>query len=389
MPSSEPRRFLIAGAWRTGTLYTLETIGAHDQVTFAPLEVLPWPLFTAGFDMFCDNQSSFDGKRRFVRAAFDQLACRAEPLKTPVMGAKTAVRDLGEACEVLYGLEYFLDDVAVIVTRRHDLVARFASTLRATASQVWHVQRSAKVERAEAVELPEGAFRRFVRECREVDAALDLLSDQRPVAVVDYERDVLGGGGLDHVFEFLGLEPHHRPVDQGKVTPPIEDWVRNVEALREIEDQTPAPGRDEIRAACERRVADMTHKDRVDVKLARARFLQSSKQFERGFDLAAETLATMTLPVTEARVRALRVLKWCFRPIAAIDRLEQALPRLRDRFGHSPEFAELEAELARAKGEFDEAIERVEAARAAGPDCETVHRLSRLEEQIHRERRQR
>ena len=382
--SEDPQKFLIVGPWRSGTKYTWNALQMHGDVTIAEQEVTPWPLFTLGLGVFTDFHGGFDMRRAFVRGAFDLLCANAQPVKTPVLGGKTALRDDHEARDVVVGLQQYLEDLSLIIVQRNDLVARFASVLLATGTGRWHVEGTDVPAAGSRQSLPATAFRRFVEETRASEAALSLLSQTHQVTCVDYERDIRDGCGVDHVFAPLGLEPHNLPSQVGKTTAPIDEWVENVPELRRIEAETPRPDR----ARAEQDLAEHTQHlyaaEPYYLLLGRARYLQRAKRFREAFDQTLSALRKLVGPVNGAHCRALRIMKWAFRQEHDIssEQMAAALDELRSSFDGRAEFYELEAEHALRENDVERGLLMVRRAREAGPDCETLHRLDALERRL-------
>ena len=256
-------RYVIVGMARSGTTATHAAIYGHPNICAMADEVRVSPFFTSGVASFTVGGINEYERKLNYGCLFD--ATTIYPSRAPdpqgkklisyngtpespkadrqgiqANGLKVAIPNAEDAAALVDSLRKYFLEIKIIHVQRKDWVAQFASLHRATKTGVWHTQgNDAPPKPAETgkMTLPIQPFERYVDMAVEVENLLQSLGESHAVRKVSYEQEisVAGSPWARGVFEFLGVTPID-PTWQRltKTAPPLEDYVDNVEPLREI-----------------------------------------------------------------------------------------------------------------------------------------------------------
>ncbi|MFO1054360.1 MAG: hypothetical protein U1F36_19240 [Planctomycetota bacterium] len=271
------RRFIVVGPQRSGTSVTHDCLLGHHEVALTGDEVRVSPLFTRGIATFTFGNDSWEQRTRGYAALFDALSLIDGRDATRVHGMKLAIGPPNDAIDLANTLRAHLPDVLVVHVVRTDLVAQFASLESAQRSGVWHSWQG-RPQLARRVVLDPQVFLRHAQDTLRIHSQLARLRETHGYLEFGYERDI-APGNWGKLFGFLGIEdrtpdrPHYV-----KVARPLEEWITNLDELREIEAGVQPPDdATERHSATEREIESLRDEtslfllNRVTVALAAGR----------------------------------------------------------------------------------------------------------------------
>jgi len=327
MPRS---RFLVVGSQRSGSSVTHTCIVGHPEATGTGDEVRAEPLFTRGIAAFTCGNDTWPERQRGYRALFDALSLRDDDPAIRAHGMKVALASPSEAIDVANTLRDHLPDVRIVLIRRDDLIAQYASLHRAQATGIWHSFHGA-ASNSKPIAIATGPFLDYARDCRRILAQLRTLRHSHALLEVEYERTVVGG--LWHeIFAFLGLTRLPPTwVAMQKVSPPARASVAGYDDLLAALQQLPqADEQQELaaaRARAEARLGDdsvLTLVSRAQIALAAGRFDEAERAALAALDRAPQPIGTMRQAAFDALEAAWDGLGSVARALAGLQRLAAA-----------------------------------------------------------------
>lgn len=239
-PSNSMRRYLVVGMPRSGTTVTHYSLKGHPAVSALENEVSVHPLFGQGITAFTYGKGTPHERALGHRALFDAVAGLNRTSETTTLGVKSALDTPELARDLVEAVQQHLPDVRVILTVRKDMLAQYASWLRAQKVGRWHA-RSADIAKIDVkVEVERHAFARYMIEGLQALEVLRELHGTHAVKEFSYERDI-SVGTLDpyyDLFEFLGLPRREITwLKSKKMSPPVEEYVTNYNEARSLHDE--------------------------------------------------------------------------------------------------------------------------------------------------------
>lgn len=224
------RRFLIVGPQRSGTTVTMAAVAGHPDATTCGDELRVEPFFTRGSAAFTYGHESWAERSRSFGALFDALTL-VEPRPTlRAHGMKVAVGTPELAMDLANCLRAHLEDLHVVLVRREDVVAQFASLHRAQATGVWHSWQQADATQL-SLTIPVEQFTAYATSSLRVLNQLRTLRHSHAFLEASYEHTVVGRH-WDELFRFLGLDECQPTwLAAKKVSPPPSDYVANYAEL--------------------------------------------------------------------------------------------------------------------------------------------------------------
>ncbi len=237
--TTEKTRYLVMGYSRSGTSVTNQIISRHPNACSFVGELKPSPFFQHGFNIFCHGKAAREEAKEYP-ALFDALTLINSDENTNVHGAKIACNSPVAAGWIVDVLREYLPDVKVIVTKRTDLVALMGSSIHGAKTGVMHSwNKGFDGRKIHSVKIGRADLIVFMRWVHRLNAVFDQLKETHSVLELEYEK--LSGdipGVAQEMFRFLGL-PEIEPtwVTSEKVTPPPGEYIRNYEALSELQRQ--------------------------------------------------------------------------------------------------------------------------------------------------------
>ncbi len=233
LQSAATTRYIIAGLPRSGTTLIHKAIAGHPNASALNDELRVSPFWDQGLSTFTFGHETPDERRAGHGVLFDAVTSIAASAETRAFGVKCCVSSPNEAELVVTSAMRTIPDVKMILVVRRDLVAQYASLLRARRSGAWHSWRRADRPPVARVHIRPLLFNRYATN------ALDTLARlQRAPAAhrVVFEELVAGKAeGFRKIFDFLDLPDV--PVDWelgDKVSPPPEAYIDN---YREMSDR--------------------------------------------------------------------------------------------------------------------------------------------------------
>jgi hypothetical protein len=226
------RRFLIVGMQRSGTTVTHARLAAHAQVALHPQEI-HCSLLDCSVREHSVRGGEQEQRTKDLLEILDSLASPTD--LTLAHGLKTALPDSFAAARFVGCLSTHAPGVAVIAVHRRDLVAQFASLLRAQASGQWHrATGEAAASELQPLEIDRERLRAYVESCVRTKRLLHAIAD-RPILHLDYEDDVVTKRDWGKVTAFLGIEEQAPLVERlQKTSPDPRRYVVDYEGLREV-----------------------------------------------------------------------------------------------------------------------------------------------------------
>ncbi len=219
-------RYVIAGLPRSGTTFIHKAIAGHPNASALNDELRVSPFWDRGLSTFTFGHETPEEQRAGHVALFDAVTSMAASAETQALGVKCCVSSPEEAELVVTSAMRRIPGVKMIVVVRRDLVAQYASLLRARRGGAWHSWRDADRPPVAHVHIRPVLFDRYVTN------ALDTLARLRcePAAhIVVFEELVADKAeGFREIFDFLDLPDV--PIDWelgDKVSPLPEAYVDN------------------------------------------------------------------------------------------------------------------------------------------------------------------
>jgi len=219
-------RYIIAGLPRSGTTFIHKAIAGHPNASALNDELRVSPFWDRGLSTFTYGHETPEERRAGHVVLFDAVTSIAATAETRALGVKCCVSSPREAELVVTSAMRTIPGVKMILVLRRDLVAQYASLLRARRSGAWHSWRRADRPPAAQVHIRPLLFDRYATN------ALDTLArlQRAPAAhrVVFEELIASKAEGFREIFDFLDLPDV--PVDWElgeKVSPPPETYIDN------------------------------------------------------------------------------------------------------------------------------------------------------------------
>jgi len=231
-----PTRYLIIGMQRSGTTVTHECLGGHPHVSTLEPE-LNARSFSAGFDAFTHGKIPQELRPLSYYRLFDALAGLSATDQTTHLGVKCALSHPCEAEALVHSLQTFLPEAKAILVFRNDLVAQYASLIKAQKTRRWHASEPSNrtVDSDVRVRIGQRELLYYVANAFKIGIVLKKLVKTHSVFQVSYERDILPGN-LEYckkLLVFLGLPLVEMTwSDAQKLSPPPEDYVANYPFFR-------------------------------------------------------------------------------------------------------------------------------------------------------------
>ena len=356
------RRFIVVGMQRSGTTVTASQLKRHPQVSASSDEVFVSPMFTQGTSAMTAGGEGYLERKAGYLGLFDTLTRSYANSATRACGLKVALNSYEDAIDFANCLREFLPEVAVIMVHRTDLVAQYASLVRAEATAQWHAVPGDLEATDETLRLDPSDFERYATTCHRATAQLRMLEATHDLFEISYEHDIEGGAGFDGMFRFLGLQPPESHRDSmRKVSPPPREYVENYDELRELAAQLQLPSHEEEQAVAQRRARDRAKDEHPSYLLDRALHqLAHGDRREAGLDALAAAVSRRPAsrpPKLLGSIHA--VLAACLESFDDPDLAKEQMTRLQDNYSGEPNFALARAAHWLAWGDHDEAADIV------------------------------
>ena len=224
--SAARTRYVIAGLPRSGTTLVHKAISGHPNASALNDELRVSPFWDRGLSTFTFGHETPEERRGGHVALFDAVTSIHASAETRVFGVKCCVSSPMEAELVITSTMRAIPGVKIIVVLRRDLVAQYASLLRARRSGAWHSWRHTDRPPVAHVRIRPLLFDRYVTNALDTMARLQCA----PAAyLVVYEELVVSkSDGFRGIFDFLGLP--NMPIDWElghKVSPAPEAYIDN------------------------------------------------------------------------------------------------------------------------------------------------------------------
>ena len=224
-------RYVIVGMPRSGTTLIHQAIAGHPHASALNDELRVSPFWDQGLSTFTFGHDTPEERRAGHVTLFDAITSIAASPETRAFGVKCCVSSPKEAELVVTSAMRTLPGVKLIVVIRRDLVAQYASLLRARQGGAWHSWRQTDRPPVAHVHIRPLLFDRYVTNALETLARLQCA----PAAhVVEFEELVAGRAeGLRAIFAFLDLADVPVSWELGeKVSPAPEAYVDNYREMR-------------------------------------------------------------------------------------------------------------------------------------------------------------
>ena len=226
MAAAARTRYVIAGLPRSGTTLIHKAIAGHPNASALNDELRVSPFWDRGLSTFTFGHETPEEQRAGHVALFDAVTSIAASADTRAFGVKCCVSSPEEAELVIISATRRIPGVKMIVVLRRDLVAQYASLLRARRSGAWHSWRHTDRPPVAQVHIRPLLFDRYVTNALATLASLQVA----PAAhIVVFEELVASSAdGFRAIFDFLDLPDV--PIDWeigDKVSPLPEAYIDN------------------------------------------------------------------------------------------------------------------------------------------------------------------
>ena len=224
--SASRTRYVIVGMPRSGTTLVHKAVAGHPNASALNDELCVSPFWDRALSTFTFGHETPEERRAGHVALFDAVTSIAASAETRAFGVKCCVSSPREAELVVTSAMRTIPGVKIILVVRRDLVAQYASLLRARRSGAWHSWRRTDRPPAPQVHIRPLLFDRYATN------ALGTLAQLRcaPAAHQVVFEELVGGRAEEFrkIFDFLELPDV--PVDWelgDKVSPPPEAYIDN------------------------------------------------------------------------------------------------------------------------------------------------------------------
>jgi hypothetical protein len=224
--SAARARYVIVGMPRSGTTLIHKAVAGHPDASALNDELCVSPFWDRGLSTFTFGHETPEERRTGHVALFDAVTSIAASAATRAFGVKCCVSSPEEAELVVTSATRTIPGVKMIVVLRHDLVAQYASLLRARRSGAWHSWRRADRPPVAQVHIRPLLFDRYATNALDTLARLQCA----PAAhVVVFEELVASkADGFRAIFDFLDLPDVAIDWELGeKVSPAPEAYIDN------------------------------------------------------------------------------------------------------------------------------------------------------------------
>jgi hypothetical protein len=224
--SAARTRYVIVGLPRSGTTLVHKAISGHPNASALNDELRVSPFWDRGLSTFTFGHETPEERRGGQVALFDAVTSIAASAETRALGVKCCVSSPKEAELVVTSAMRTIPGVKMIVVVRRDLVAQYASLLRARRSGAWHSWRHTDRPPVADVHIRPLLFDRYVTNALDTMARLQCA---KAAYLVVYEELVVNkADGFRGIFDFLALPDV--PIDWelgDKVSPVPETYIDN------------------------------------------------------------------------------------------------------------------------------------------------------------------
>jgi Sulfotransferase family len=224
--SASKTRYVIVGMPRSGTTLIHKAVAGHPDASALNDELCVSPFWDRGLSTFTFGHETPEERRAGHVALFDAVTSIAASAATRAFGVKCCVSSPREAELVVASATRTIPGVKMIVVLRRDLVAQYASLLRARRSGAWHSWRHPDRPPVAQVHIRPLLFDRYTTNALDTLARLQCA----PAAhVVVFEELVASkADGFREIFHFLDLPDVPIDWDLGeKVSPAPEAYIDN------------------------------------------------------------------------------------------------------------------------------------------------------------------
>lgn len=224
--SAARTRYVIVGMPRSGTTLVHKAISGHPNASALNDELRVSPFWDRGLSTFTFGHETPEERRGGHVALFDAVTSIEASAETRAFGVKCCVSSPKEAELVVTSTMRTIPSVKIIVVVRRDLVAQYASLLRAHRTGAWHSWRDTDRPPVAQVHIRPLLFDRYVTNA--LDTMAKLQCAPAAYLVVFEELVVSMVDGFRGIFDFLALPDV--PIDWelgDKVSPVPEAYIDN------------------------------------------------------------------------------------------------------------------------------------------------------------------
>lgn len=219
-------RYVIAGLPRSGTTLIHKAIAGHPNASALNDELRVSPFWDQGLTAFTFGHDTPEERRAGHVTLFDAITSIAASSETRAFGVKCCVSSPEEAELVVNSAMRTLPRVKIIVVVRRDLVAQYASLLRARRGGAWHSWRQTDRPPVAQVHIRPLLFDRYVTNALDTLARLQVVPGSHRVVFEELLASKVNR--FSEIFGFLDLPDV--PVDWelgDKVSPPPAAYIDN------------------------------------------------------------------------------------------------------------------------------------------------------------------
>lgn len=368
---TDPRRLLMLGPVRSGTTAVATALRKHPEVSMARREVLVWPMLSLGLDVFLDGSGRFEDRQASVHAAFDVLTANASPPGRPVRAVKFAIENDLQLLDAVVGITQHFGreqgDCKVVLIRRDDALARFASLVLAQGSNVWNSAQELAKDRAAPRTVSADRFRQFLRNDQRMRAGFELIKERCDAFELEYEQDILDWSGIAGLLEWLGIDGTRIAPGTRKISPPPSEWIENYDELVALQRSEPSDAAATLRADVASRELEHLRPERAEFHLSHAQWLLRTGRIDEARSAAMRAMRRRETIFRPWQIRAIRMLQRVWWKLQRPAQVAAALDELREMHGRVPTILALEAVQAGLRGDVAAAADLLDQAEAADP----------------------
>lgn len=227
-------RYIIIGSGRSGTTAVHLLLKGHPQVSALNDEIKPL-FFEKGLETFTFGAHTKNEKDREWIQLFDAIAGINKTPKTSAFGLKIAVWDSMITHKVVESIQNNFPEIKIIITRRNDIVAQYASGIRAKKTGNWHSWKKSKYSnKKKVITLNKLKYENYLVENLKIAEHLNKLKLTHSTLEFSFEKDLCNNiyPKLFKHIEVQNLTPTW--FKSKKVSSNASDYVLNYSKMKKL-----------------------------------------------------------------------------------------------------------------------------------------------------------
>ncbi|MFW6026212.1 MAG: sulfotransferase [Candidatus Woesearchaeota archaeon] len=228
------RKYIIIGCSRSGTTVTHIALKGHPHVYALNDEVKIKNLFHNPLSLFTHGNNLKEEEEKFIRVLFEDItSLNPAQKKINAKGIKVAVAKPEEAKLFVSRIKTFFPDVYIIFVKRNELLAQYASAVRAQKSGKHHSWQKAK-KNVPKIKINKYKYVSYLLDCLQIHSEIEQLNLTNHFIEFNYENDIMQNN-YGKLFEFMKLDNIPPDwIDANKLSPSPQTFIKDYGRLQEL-----------------------------------------------------------------------------------------------------------------------------------------------------------